>query len=265
MSIIHQRVQSQFGPAAGAYTASIGHGDPALLQVVLDLAQPRAGEEALDIATGAGHTAMALAPHVSRVTAYDITRQMLDETARNAGARGLANVVTRLGAAEQLPFPDASFDLVTVRQAPHHFADVRAAVAEMARVVRPGGRVVIVDSRAPEDPELDRAFNHIEKLRDPSHVRDYRASEWRAMVTEAGLQLIAERQDDYTENGKGMDFDVWTRRINTPPEAVAELRRLFRAAAPALVDALRIECAGEQIRFCVPQVIIAARKPDGAA
>ena len=258
---VHRRVQSQFGAAAGAYTVSVGHSDPALLQVVIDLARPRAGDEVLDIATGAGHTAMALAPHVSRVTAYDITPQMLEETARNAAARGLANVVTRLGAAEKLPFPDASFDVVTVRQAPHHFADIRAAVAEMARVVRPGGRVVIVDSRAPEDPDLDRAFNHIEKLRDPSHVRDYTASEWRAMVTETGLVVIAEQRDDYTENGKGMDFDVWTRRMNTPPGIVEELRRLFRGASPALVEALRIECRGEEIRFRVPQVILAARKP----
>ncbi len=265
MSSIHQRVQSQFGAAANAYTVSVGHSDPAQLQIVLDLAAPRAGDEVLDIATGAGHTAMALAPHVSRVTAYDITQQMLDETQRNAAARGLTNVVTRLGAAEELPFSDASFDLVTVRQAPHHFADIRAAVTEMARVLRPGGRVVIVDSRAPQDPELDRAFNHIEKLRDPSHVRNYTAGQWRTMVTEAGLELIAERQDDYTENGKGMDFDVWTRRMNTPPDAVAELRRLFRTAAPALVEALRIQCQGEEIRFCVPQVILAARKPPAAA
>ncbi|HUI69320.1 MAG TPA: methyltransferase domain-containing protein [Spirochaetia bacterium] len=262
---IHQRVQSQFGAAANAYTASVGHGDPAMLQVVVDLAQPRPGDEVLDIATGSGHTALALAPYVSRVTAYDITQQMLDETARNAAARGLANVVTRRGPAEKLPFEEGSFDIVTVRQAPHHFADVRAAVAEMARVVRSGGRVVIVDTRAPEDPELDRAFNHIEKLRDPSHVRDYRASEWRVMVAEAGLEIIAEQNDDYTENGKGMDFDVWTRRINTPPEAVEELRKLFRTASPGLVKALRIECQGDEIRFCVPQVVLAAQKPPARA
>jgi len=258
---VHRRVQSQFGSAAHAYTVSVGHGDPGLLQVVVDLAQPRPGDEVLDIATGAGHTAMALAPHVRRVTAYDITPEMLEETARNAAARGLANVVTRLGAAEKLPFEDASFDIVTVRQAPHHFSDIRAALAEMARVVRPGGRVVIVDSRAPEDPELDRTFNHIEKLRDPSHVRDYKASEWRSLVTETGLQVVAERQDDYTENGKGMDFDEWTRRMNTPREVVQELQGIFRGATPALREALRIEIDQEQIRFCVPQVAIAAVKP----
>src|SRR5215470_7131410 len=98
---VHERVQSQFGAAATAYTTSAGHSDPFLLQRVIDLAQPRPEDIALDIATGAGHTAFALAPHVSEVVAYDITQQMLDETASNAGKRGLTNVVTRLGAAEK--------------------------------------------------------------------------------------------------------------------------------------------------------------------
>ncbi|HET6449920.1 MAG TPA: methyltransferase domain-containing protein [Spirochaetia bacterium] len=262
---VHHRVQSQFGAAANAYTLSVGHSDPALLKVVLDFARARPGDEALDIATGAGHTAMALSPHVSRVTAYDITPQMLEETARNAAARGLRNVVTRQGPAEKLPFADASFDIVTVRQAPHHFADIRAAIFEMARVARPGARVVVVDSRAPEDPEMDRAFNAIEKLRDPSHVRNYRTSEWRLMLQEAGLDVLSVQEDYYTEKGQGMDFDAWTRRINTAPAAVEELRRIFRSAGPALVEALRIERNGEDIRFCVPQVALGAMRPAAVA
>jgi ubiquinone/menaquinone biosynthesis C-methylase UbiE len=257
---IHGKVQSQFGAAATAYTTSVGHSDPALLERVLELAQPKASDRMLDIATGAGHTALTLAPHVASVVAFDLTQQMLEETARNAAARGLTNVTTRRGAAEKLPFADDSFDIVAVRQAPHHYADIRAAVREMARVVKPRGRVVIIDSRAPEDDELDRAFNHIEKLRDPSHVRDWRPSEWRAMVREAGLRIIAEHLDFYTENGRPMDFDAWTQRMKTAPAAVEELKRLFRNASPALIEAIRIEIDGEKIGFCVPQIAIAATK-----
>ena len=76
----------------------------------------------------------------------------------------------------------------------------------MARVTKPGGRVIIVDSRAPEDPALDREFNQIEKLRDPSHVRNYRPSEWRTMVTAAGLRITFEELDFYTENGRPDGF-----------------------------------------------------------
>jgi len=260
VSNVHARVRSQFGAAASAYTTSVGHSDPTLLLRVVELAQPRPSDRALDIATGAGHTALALAPLVAEVVAFDLTRQMLEETARNAAARGLKNVVTRQGAAERLPFPDSGFDIVAVRQAPHHYADVRLAVREMARVVKRAGRVVIVDSRAPEDDELDRAFNHIEKLRDSSHVRNWRPSEWRAMVEGAGLRILAEHLDFYTENGQAMDFDAWTQRMKTPAAGVEELRRLFRSATPALVEALRIEITGDQIGFCVPQIAIAATK-----
>lgn len=257
---VHQRVQSQFGAAANAYTTSVGHSDPALLRRVIELAQPRPTDRALDIATGAGHTALALAPHVAEVVAFDLTQQMLEETARNAAARGLTNVTTKQGAAEKLPFPDSSFDIVAVRQAPHHYADIRTAIREMARVVKPGGRVAIIDSRAPEDDELDRAFNYIEKLRDPSHVRNWKPSEWRVMVQETGLRIIAEYLDFYTENGRPMDFDAWTQRMKTPPAAVEELKRLFGNASPALVEALRIEIADNKIGFCVPQIAIAAIK-----
>jgi ubiquinone/menaquinone biosynthesis C-methylase UbiE len=261
---VHERVQSQFGAAAAAYGTSPVHADTNALQRVVELVVPQAKDSALDIATGAGHTALALAPHVARVIAYDLTREMILETRRNAAARGLANVYTQQGPAEKLPFRDASFDIVTVRQAPHHFADVRAAVCEMARVTRPGGRVVIVDSTAPpghqNDPELAAQWDRMERLRDPSHVRNYSPSEWRTMVEGAGLRVFAEENGFATENGGPMSFDAWVRRINTPQEAVVKLTQLFRNASPALAQALRIEIVEGAIFFCVPVVTIAARK-----
>lgn len=262
---IHERVTAQFGAAAPAYTASKVHADPAALRQVVELAQPAPTDRALDIATGAGHTALALAPHVAAVVAYDMTEPMLRETARNAAARGLANVTTEQGIAEALPFADASFDIVTSRQAPHHFADIRAAIREMARVARPGARIVIVDSSSPEDPALAAAWNHIEKLRDPSHVRNYSASQWRAMLSDAGLRVAFEESGFASEDGGPMDFAAWVRRMHTSPESVAELTRLFREASPALAAALRIEIApnttGGAIFFRVPLITLAAAKP----
>ncbi len=257
---VHDRVQAQFGAAAPAYTTSVGHGDQTMLQHVVDLARPERSDHVLDVATGAGHTALALAPHVAEVIAYDITQQMLDETARNAAARGLDNVRTRQGIAEALPFADASFEIVTVRHAPHHFADVQAAIREMARVVKPRGRVLVVDSHVPEEDALADALNHIEKLRDPSHVRSYRPSEWRVMMRAAGLRIVAEELDYYTENGGPMDFDKWTSRIKTPPDAVVELQRLLRNASPELAAAIKLEIASDRIGFCVPQITIVATK-----
>jgi len=257
---IKNRVRAQFGSTAPAYSRSLVHSDPGALGKVVELARPRPGDRALDVATGAGHTALALAPHVREVVAYDMTEEMLRETERNARARGLANVVARKGTAEELPFPDSTFDIVTVRQAPHHFADVEAALREMARVAKTGARVVIVDSTSPEDLSLDRQWNEIEKLRDPSHVRNYRPSEWRAMVAGAGLHVTSEELDHCMENGRPMNFEVWVRRMHASPEAVATLRQIFRTASPALAQALRIGIEGEELSFCVPQIWIAAVK-----
>jgi ubiquinone/menaquinone biosynthesis C-methylase UbiE len=262
MPRIHDSVRAQFGAAAAAYTTSPVHNDPEALRRVVQLAKPARTDRALDIATGAGHTALALAPHIAEVVAYDMTQPMLAETTRNAAARGLANIVTQQGIAEALPFADASFDIVTVRTAPHHFADVRAAIREMARVAKPRARIVIVDSISPEDTSVDRQWNHIEKLRDPSHVRNYTPSEWRSMLADAGLRVTFEESSFAMEDGRPMDFAAWVRRMNTPSAAVEELTRLFRNASPALIDALRIEIAADgAIFFSVPLITLAAVRP----
>lgn len=259
-SHIRERVSAQFGAAAAAYTTSATHSDPDALRKIVELARPKPTDVALDIATGAGHTALALAPYVAKVIAYDMTEEMLAETRRNAVARGFANVETQQGIAESLPFPDAAVDIVTVRQAPHHFADVPAAVREMARVAKPGARVIVIDSMSPEDDSLEHQWNHIEKLRDPSHVRNYRPSEWRSVVAAAGLKIVSEETSSATENGRPMDFAAWIRRINTPPGAAAEVTRLFREASPALAAALRIETVDGALFFSVPQITIVALK-----
>jgi len=257
---VHEKVRQQFGATAAAYTTSAGHGDRTALAALVELAAPRTTDMVLDIATGAGHTALAFAPHVQTVVAYDLTDAMLDEAAKNALARGLENVVTRQGAAEKLPFSNGEFDIVTVRLASHHFADNAAAVREMARVTQPGGHVVVVDNYGPEDEALDDLYQRIEKTRDPSHVRAYRLSQWRQFLDDAGLSLEREVTDHYSESERGMDFDDWVRRAKTPAESEAALRALFTGAAPDLREWLRIQLDGDAIWFRIPQVTLVARR-----
>jgi SAM-dependent methyltransferase len=257
----YRAVRAAFGAAAGAYTTSAGHADAEALARVVAVAEAHGTDVALDIATGAGHTALALAAVVARVVAFDITAEMLAETERNAALRGLTNVTVSLGAAEALPFGEGEFDIVTVRTAPHHFADIRRAVGEMARVVKRGGRVVVVDTTVPEDDALDREINEIEVLRDPTHVRNYRVSEWRAMLEGAGLVVRHESVDRVTERGGRMDFETWLERIGTAPEAREILRGKFRGASPALVEALDIAVEGERIGFALEKVMFGAVKP----
>ena len=116
--------QQRFGRAAADYATSEVHAKGASLARLVELTEPKPHWRVLDVATGAGHTALAFAPHVAKVTATDITKEMLAETRKLAKARGLSNVKTLSAGAEDLPFPDASFDLVVCRLAAHHFDDV---------------------------------------------------------------------------------------------------------------------------------------------
>jgi SAM-dependent methyltransferase len=121
------------------------------------------------------------------------------------------------------------------RQSAHHYLDVHAALREVARVLRPDGCFVLIDTVAPEEPEVDDFLNRIELLRDPTHVRDYRVSEWREMFAGVGLLLRDLQHWDIP-----LEFEDWVRRSRTPEQEVAELRRCFGAARPAVGRGLHV-------------------------
>ena len=133
-------VQRQFGAHAEAYATSIVHAKGASLKRLVELVKPQSEWLVLDVATGAGHTAAAFAPHVAHVIASDLTQAMLAQAQALARRKGLANMETARADAEALPFPAQRFDLVTTRIAPHHFFNIDAFLAETWRVLKPGGR-----------------------------------------------------------------------------------------------------------------------------
>jgi ubiquinone/menaquinone biosynthesis C-methylase UbiE/catechol 2,3-dioxygenase-like lactoylglutathione lyase family enzyme len=226
---IKRQVRAVFGAAAQAYVTSPGHAAGDDLTRLVQLAAPQPDDRALDVSTGGGHTALAVAPHVAHVTASDLTPAMLAAARAHLTARGAGNVDYVVADAEHLPFLDASFDLVTVRIAPHHYADVQAAVREMARVLVPGGRLVLIDNIVPEDAALDALANDWEKRRDPSHVRAYTSTQWRAFVGEAGLQVT-----DLEVSRKAHDFQPWVARTGmTDADAHALEADMLAAPAPA--------------------------------
>ena len=148
------------------------------------------GGVALDVATGGGHTALFLARQGWKVTAGDISNRML-ENARQLCAEAGFEIETRLFPAEAFPFANGSFDLVTVRVAPHHFSSPDRFVSETARVLKPGGHFLLIDGTVPDnDPESEEWLHKIEKWRDPSHGRLLSRHSWESLAQGAGLRVI---------------------------------------------------------------------------
>jgi ubiquinone/menaquinone biosynthesis C-methylase UbiE len=192
------QVRKVFGQRAGFYTTSPAHTDPQVLARVAALAAPQPDWLVLDIGTGTGHTAFALAKSVRAVVGTDLTLEMLREAAQLRTARGAANVRFTLADAHRLPFPSSAFHLITCRRAAHHFSNIGLALDEMHRVLRSGGRIVIDDRSIPEDDFVDACLNELDRYHDESHVRQYRASEWRRMLQDHGIVL--ESVETYTKH-----------------------------------------------------------------
>jgi SAM-dependent methyltransferase len=137
---------------------------------------------ALDVACGAAHVAQEVAPRVRQVVGIDLTPALLGLAAARLAAAGIGNVLLQEGDAAALPFTDGAFDLVVCRAALHHFPDPAVQVAEMARVCRPGGRVVVSDMLAPG--AADRAaFDALHRVIDPSHARCLLDAEMSSLLT----------------------------------------------------------------------------------
>lgn len=219
-------VTGQFGPQASAYLTSANHAQGADLEQLVAIVRAHPGAQVLDLGCGAGHVSFLTAPHAARVVAYDLSADMLGVVAGEAAKRGLTNVDTQLGAAESLPFGNASFDLVFSRYSAHHWADVGAALREMRRVLKPGGRVVICDVASTGQPLFDTYLQAVEVLRDTSHVRDYAASEWMTMAASAGFSVAS-----LTPRTLELDFKTWTTRMRTPVPMQVAIRALQAAMA----------------------------------
>jgi SAM-dependent methyltransferase len=247
-------IQRRFGAAAARDAQSDYHGAGPDLAAMLDAAGLSGAERVLDVGCGAGHTALCFAPRVAEVVALDLTEAMLEQTRALAEIRGIANLRCERGDAHALPFADASFDVVTCRVCAHHFARPEQAVREAARVLRPRGRFVLVDSVAPDDAAQDTFLNAIEWLRDPSHVRNHAVHQWLAWMRDAGLEaawLHTFRLET--------DLDGWAARMGTPAPRVELLRELLAGAVAEVRAGLGVR-SGERAGFEIPIALFVAEK-----
>jgi ubiquinone/menaquinone biosynthesis C-methylase UbiE len=167
----------------------------------------------LDVATGTGILSRAVAPHVREVVAIDITPQMLAQARLEMAKNNLDNISTEQGNAEKLPHASDSFDLIISRLAIHHFEKPILPLREMVRVCKPGHTIGIIDLLSPEDERIAKVYNHLERLRDPSHVTALSKSQMEKLLGQAEITLKKIETHDVE-----VDFQKWVQMTGTKPE-----------------------------------------------
>lgn len=236
MDELTRRSAQQFGRRAAEYVDSAAHATGDSLALIREWLADDGTARVLDVATGAGHAALAAAAVARLVVAYDLTAEMLAEARRLAAKRGVEALRYAQGIAEHLPFADNAFDAVICRVAAHHFASPEAFLDESRRVTRPGGRVILIDTTVPDDERIAAWQNAVEKARDGSHHRNRSLSEWQQTFARSGLEPArAELQTSHHT------FRDWVRRSATPADEVAWLEQQFRDADDGVRNAFSIQ------------------------
>jgi ubiquinone/menaquinone biosynthesis C-methylase UbiE len=206
-------------------TRKAGEAEHVAEAIVRSLDDDAAHASAVDLACGPGTFVRPMARHVKRAAGVDITPAMLARARKEAEAAGLANTTFFCADVEALPFADASWNISLCGYALHHLLRPAQVVREMARVVRPGGRVAVVDMILPEGADAE-THNRIERVRDPSHTRTLTVAELKNLFRDAGLrELAAEMHERHRE------FDDWMHVGGAEPGSAihAEARRLMEA------------------------------------
>jgi len=250
MSDQTRRVQEQFGGSAAAYVTSPGHAAGEDLDTLVAWGRALRPRRVLDVATGGGHTALAFSGVARHVTACDLTEPMLRAARGLVRDRGAAAAFVA-GDAVTLPFRDGAFDVVTCRIAPHHFPDVAGAVREVRRVLRPGGSFLVQDILGHDDAEVAAFITEVERRRDPTHIRAYRAVEWKAFLRAAGLTVM-----DSTVVTKLRPWDEWTTRTRMTPDGRRDLDAFVLAAPEKCRAAFDFTLAGGRVESFTDRMLL---------
>ncbi len=253
------RIREQFGRTAAAYVEATHFSGGEDLEEAARLLQPSHDDNMLDVACGGGHMALFFAPMVRQVVASDLTMQMLKKAQEHVAEKGrVDNVIFREADAEDLPFPAGSFTLLSCRIAPHHFPDVPQALREFHRVLRRGGRMIIIDTLMPSDPEIAEFFQTMEKMRNPTHIRAFTEDEWRKMIDDSDLIL-----QETKIISKEHDFQEWTKTAGLNRAKVQELNKFFMDAPQKIHDYFKIESfAGEVESYTDKKLLIYATRKE---
>ena len=248
--------QERYSRFARRYVESPDHAQGDDLEQLVWIAQPNVYWKVLDIATGGGHTALKFAPFVTEVLATDLTPNMLMEARRFTQSIKINNLTFLATDAEALSLPDARFDLITCRIAPHHFPNCKIFIHEAARVLKPGGILLIEDHMLPEEPITGDYIDEFERLRDPSHYHAFSRNQWIHMYNEAGL--VVEQIETIR---KRHDFTTWVERQSCSPQVIGKLIDMVIHAPQGVEDWLQPrDFPTQNASFAHIFIIISGRK-----
>jgi ubiquinone/menaquinone biosynthesis C-methylase UbiE len=250
----HQsRILDQFTRQAAPFAAAAAIRNEEALNRIVRWAEAGPDDTVLDVACGPGLLVCAFARVALHATGVDMTPAMLEQARKTQQEQGLKNVSWQQGDVYALPFAEARFSIVSSRFAFHHLQDPLAALKEMKRMCKPGGRIVVADM-APL-PEKAAALNAAELLRDPSHVRALPVEELRGLFEQAGLgtpQVSSYRMEGDLEDLLSRSF---------PNEGDADrLRAIFADSIANDGLDLNTRLAGGKIYYSFPVAVLVVRK-----
>lgn len=250
-------VQAQFGAHAANYVASAAHAAGESLDHLRAWMAARRPHRLLDIATGGGHTALALASACPQVLATDLTFPMLLAARSFLHAHGAPATTFALHNATQLPFSGACFDAITCRMAAHHFAAPDQFVSESVRCLRTNGCLAVIDNVAPDNLATASLVNAFEKLRDPSHGRHQTAADWEAMFTANRLQIALNQP-----YRKALNFADYCTRMSVPAHRRTQLSALLLQAPAAVHSYFNPRTINGALWFDLREILIIGTLPD---
>jgi ubiquinone/menaquinone biosynthesis C-methylase UbiE len=233
----------QFRRRPQSYDGVPGVGELKFIAFLVSTAGAGRDDRVLDVACGTGALTQAFAERCGNSVGLDIMAPALAQARAQARERGLTNVEFVLGEPERMPFRDGQFTGAACRFAFHHIVNPAHVFAEMARVVGPGGWMIIADMTASEDRGKASLHNEIERLADPTHARTLSASEFEAFFTAHGFRTVMKIERDAR-----ITLNEWLGFNHTPPDDAARIRELMEGALDGDRTGLRAIRDGETIR-----------------
>lgn len=245
---------SQFTKQAVPFVHISQHSNRYGLNLMLKLSGPKHDDTVLDVACGPGIVACEFAKIVNHVMGIDLTPAMIEQAKQLQKQKDLQNIEWRIGDVSKLPYKDDSFSLIVTRYSLHHMINPGEVIAEMNRVCKPGGRILIIDVTPP--PDKRKAYNYVEKLRDPSHTEALTVVELKSMVEAEGFLNIKTESQDLE-----MNLEALINSSFPTPKNRDEIIQLFKQDISADNLGLKSYLKDDKINFYFPVSFIVADKP----